>query len=561
MPSIPAETGIPVFLARDFELASKAIPESALVVVPVIDNWDDFSTSFRTALHFTRSNDAVVFVRLMFADSPSTGAMTTRLLGDRPYIAFDEIDEPFVSILDEAAGYRTLVGRLGFEDAVSALRSMHDLVVAELEGVDEPTLQLSRSKDFAQGVLRNDTTWAAYRQGGRYLTPTGAADFDEAARSFEASVQLPGMRGEHVLDADFGSDFPLARRSLVLVGQNGVGKTRFFRSLIDGLETAPDEDAAASRHPASFEPRPRVSRVLVFSSTVSDPYPLNVPPWRGLDYRYHRMVGHPPGANDDLARSFVDCLRSAGEVEGLGARGGMDLLDAVLKPLGIRDQLHVEVADVSPNTDALPPAIAVGGRLYLPFFHAWNEQRQLHLQARMLENAPPKAIIAGRARDLSSGEQALLRFAVQAIGSLRTGSLLIFDEPETHLHPHYVSMFMSILDELLEASHSIALIATHSAYVVREVPARRVRIVRQDRDGEITMDPPRLQTFGASIDSISGFVFGDVSTKHRFQQVLDEWLTESPRATVADFRERFREDLSAETLSYFAQRVAERDAR
>ncbi|RAZ31304.1 AAA family ATPase [Microbacterium sp. SMR1] len=561
MPSIPAETSIPVYLARELELASKAIPEPALVVVPVIDGWDDFSTSFRAALHFTRSNNSAVSVRLMFADSASTGPATTRLLGGRPYIAFDEIEEPFVSILGEAAGYRTLVERLGFEHAVSALRRMRDLVVAELEGIDEPMLQLSRSKDFAQGVLRDDATWTAYRQGGRYLTPTGAADVDDAARSFEASAQLPGMRGAHILDADFGSDFPLARRSLVLVGQNGVGKTRFLRSLIDGLQTAPDENAAALQHPASFEPRPRVSRVLVFSSTVSDPYPAEVPPWRGLDYRYHRMVGHPPGADDDLARSLVDCLRSAGEVEGLGARGGIDVLDAVLEPLGIRDELHVEVKAVPPDADALPPAIAVGGRLYLPFFHRWNEQRRLHLHARMIENAPPKAIVAGRARDLSSGEQTLLRFAVQAIGSLRTGSLLIFDEPETHLHPHYVSTFMSILDALLEASHSIALIATHSVYVVREVPARRVRIVRHDRDGEITMDPPRLQTFGASIDSISSFVFGDVSTKHRFQQVLDEWLAESPGATVADFRERFREDLNAETLSYFAQRVAEKGAK
>lgn len=180
----------------------------------------------------------------------------------------------------------------------------------------------------------------------------------------------------------------------------------------------------------------------------------------------------------------------------------------------------------------------------------------------MVPNAPPRVLVERqRARDLSSGEQALLRFAAQAIGSLRSGTMFLFDEPETHLHPRYVSIFMSMLDRLLEWSRSVALIATHSAYVVREVPARRVRIVRKDVEGGILIEPPGMQTFGASIDTISQFVFGDIELKHRFQKVLDDWLAETPRATLEQFRDSFREDLIAETLSYIAQMFADRQPR
>ena len=139
--------------------------------------------------------------------------------------------------------------------------------------------------------------------------------------------------------------------------------------------------------------------------------------------------------------------------------------------------------------------------------------------------------------------------------------MFLLDEPETHLHPHYVSLLMSMLDRLLELSGSIALIATHSAYIVREVPARRVRIVRRDRDGNVAIDPPRMQTFGASIDTISQFVFGDVETRHRFQTVLDGWIARHPKATLDEFREQFREDLNVETLSYFAHHIDERRSK
>ena len=81
------------------------------------------------------------------------------------------------------------------------------------------------------------------------------------------------------------------------------------------------------------------------------------------------------------------------------------------------------------------------------------------------------------------------------------------DEPETHLHPNMISDFVAMLDSLLEATGSQALIATHSAYFVREVSREQVHVFQVKQDNMIDVVPPRLRTFGSDIDSISQFVF------------------------------------------------------
>lgn len=556
---IPVDTDIPILLASTFDdMKGSDIEGPALVLVPDASGWNDFQNNFQVALHFVGYPAKIpeLSTRVMFPGAARTARKVAELLGDQTSMDVDDVDEPFVSLLADTVAYRALVESLGFADAFASLRRMHDLVVAALEE-DNDTLALADGLDFTQSMLRVDATWAALRQGGRYLTPHGAPDVDDAAHSFTVDVHLEGLAGRHALDADFGNEFPLSRRALVLVGENGIGKTRLFDAMIQGLQTAPDWEGEALRHREIFAPRPQFSRLLVFTSAPSDPYPASVPPWRGLDYRLHRMAGYAIGQRDNLAQSLLDIYRSDDTVEGLRRPNAIGVLEAMLEPLGIKDDLHVEVRPLD-GGDTRPRPTRVGGRLYTPFFRAAGEQQRLKLQASMVLDAPPQVVLGPeRARALSSGELVLLRFATQAIGSLRPGTMFLFDEPETHLHPHYVSLFMSMLDVLLELSGSVALIATHSAYIVREVPSRRVRIARKESDGAVSIDPPRMQTYGASIDMISQFVFGDVSTTHRFQTVLDHWLAEHPGATLNQFRERFGTDLNVETLSYVAQRLEE----
>lgn len=575
MPAIPVVSDFNIYLAISRVAAERRLINGrALIIVPDANDWNDFGARLRADLHIVGVADPgpPLRMRLLIEGHERTRGYVIDQLGvsaaddGRSRRRIEHVDDPFVSVLETETDYRRLVELLGFDDAVGCLRKMHDAVLARLEqatDVDAESLRLSQTITFHQSALRDEATWIAFRQGDRYITPNRAPDVDDAAASFRVTANLRGMTGEHVLEADFGEDFPLSRRTLVLVGQNGTGKTRLFEAMIDGLRMAPpwDNDWALDR-PAVFDPRPGFSRLIVFSSVASDPYPPSLMPWEGVDYRYHRMIGARGGEGGALTMALIDCLRADTDAQGFGRRGAMLLLNTVLEPLGISEDLYVELTD-SDEVDRLPPPTRINDRDYFPLFRNMNEQRNLQLYARVRVDRPP-IVVTGRmrARNLSSGEVALLRFAAQAVGSLRRGSIFLFDEPETHLHPSYISQFMEMLDRLLEQSSSIALIATHSAYVVREVPARRVRMITRDpHDETIMIDPPTMQTFGASIDTISQFVFGDIGPKHRFQRVLEKYIGDNPNTTLRQIRRRFAADLNPETLSYIAELVEQRDAQ
>lgn len=114
---------------------------------------------------------------------------------------------------------------------------------------------------------------------------------------------------------------------------------------------------------------------------------------------------------------------------------------------------------------------------------------------------------------------------------------------------------LEVLSVLLEQTNSVAIIATHSPYVVREISRENVNVMTLEKK-QVFINIPRMQTFGDSIDTISQFVFGDSSESHHFQQTLDKiadtlGLEEGIDAVV----EKFGTHLNSESMSYIARRV------
>lgn len=58
----------------------------------------------------------------------------------------------------------------------------------------------------------------------------------------------------------------------------------------------------------------------------------------------------------------------------------------------------------------------------------------------------PSRVLGKRSFPLSSGEQSFLRFAALASLHIENGSLVLFDESETHLHPEFISQLVAVLD-------------------------------------------------------------------------------------------------------------------
>ncbi len=275
------------------------------------------------------------------------------------------------------------------------------------------------------------------------------------------------------------------------------------------------------------------------------------------------MTAHRAQDRDSLTTSLIDCLRDDGRIQFFPSApfqpaGRFRLLERSLRPLGIWDWIFLRLKEAHEDLDAKQ----VEEQLYFPLSRAatMNEQRKLLLVQRVDWKASPVMIEpdSKTLRALSSGETAMLRFAAQAAANIETGCALLFDEPETHLHPKFISDFMDVLTALVTATKSIAIIATHSAYVVREVPRQRVKVFSLE-ERNVTIQTPRLQTFGASIDSISQFVFGDTDTTHRYQDILTQWVSSLPPGTTIEaVIAEYGALMNSETLSFVAQLLRER---
>lgn len=563
----PAYAPIPIIVARSAAAAMAAIQERpALALLPVHTDWNDFSYHFGgTLLVMTSARDTTsIDIRLMFEGKRRTEDAIVELLGQRAWVPLAEANLPFCSVLDSLDLYREIVRLLGFERAVTALRTLGDAAVLRFERADPARVALLESETFSYGALRAESAYVAYRRGTKYLRPQPIVDVEDAATSFVVTAHLPSADNPYIVDFDFDPDTLSRNRITVLIGRNGTGKTQLLLNFIASMRAGHEADSQSP--PVSISPRAFFNRIFVFSSVASDVYPRSIPPWLGVDYQYFSMILSPPGEENALTSAITDCLRDDGKIAFTSSDGSMfartgrmALLDQALESLGFAPSVYLPLKSSNEPYDLVTHQR--GDRLYFRLAHArnLNEKRRILLaQAIDPQQQPVVFGIGPGVRELSSGELAMLRFAAQAAGSAERGCLFLFDEPETHLHPNFVSEFMAILNTVVTATQSIAIIVTHSAYVVREVPSQRVRIFSLE-DRKIALDKPRLQTFGASIDSISQFVFADTSISHQYQETLQTWLDSlGPGISIEAIIEQFGNQMNSETLSYVARLIRNR---
>jgi hypothetical protein len=126
-------------------------------------------------------------------------------------------------------------------------------------------------------------------------------------------------------------------------------------------------------------------------------------------------------------------------------------------------------------------------------------------------------------RQCSTGYKIALLVVYGLVARLERRSLVLFDEPETHLHPPLLSAMMHALRLVLERYESSALVATHSPVVVQECLARHVHVVRRE-GASVAVRPVTSETFGESIGLITAQVFGMESNATDFHTVLDELI-------------------------------------
>ena len=122
---------------------------------------------------------------------------------------------------------------------------------------------------------------------------------------------------------------------------------------------------------------------------------------------------------------------------------------------------------------------------------------------------------------LSSGHKIVILTMTRLVEFVSDRSLVLMDEPETHLHPPLLGSLIRALSELLATRNGVAIIATHSPVVLQEVPAACVSIISR-AGSNIRIAKPDTETFAENVGALTRTVFGLEVDKSGFYKLLSE---------------------------------------
>lgn len=495
------------------------------VVCLVPGDWDDYSykTSF-TAVYFDSAGRRVSLgtIKIGYA---SQGKGWTR---DKLEKSFTQLPPNWFSLGQDVEYYKTIHDELTGEDREALLVALRDVVA------DDAILQAVQDEAvFESSMLRGVSLAAIHEQYRRVLA--GHA----ALTPFEFSYGHAG----NDKTATFDLQFNVVARSTpstnvhVLTGRNGVGKTTLLNGMVEALRFTENTPQAASgfRLPNSFladkitpMPSDYFGRLVSVSFSAFEPF---VPPAdrgqskRAPAYMYVGMKNtrredsspRPPKTHTELAKDFLDsfevCLRPMKRALWLAA---------------------VERLSSDPNFK----------RMELPALLELDDASALEKAAEIAEA-------------MSSGHAIVLLTLTKLVETVEEKTLVLLDEPESHLHPPLLSAFTRALADLLHKRNGVAIIATHSPVVLQEVPKSCVwKLDRIGAQGQA--ERPERETFGENVGILTREVFNLEVSESGFHELMKQ-AAESG-STYEDIVMQYRGQLGAEARAILLGLIAQRSS-
>lgn len=496
------------YIVRSWPTKISTVSGIACFILPSTNDWNDFGYRLMVEIRFiNEKHEVLTFSRetkLYVEDQLKTSEFIGSLASDVVPIENGEIaGHKFISSLGTREHYESLLKFVGPDRLVPVLLSINDVSALRLEKSEMPSARLMDTEAFHQGLMRTSEAYFSFIGLSRLLTnvQTHGAESERRTRiTFVESVSNEGS----FFDIEFGQN-ELGRNLInAFIGPNGVGKTRLLRDLAaTSLGVEPANAAENSVSEIQRVLRENRSFVTIFSHETSR--------WDDLAERDGRICSLSIIGESwtKLTSDLFDLVRSANADESAYS------WNALVRVLG----KHIPMKQLR-----FP---RLGGTDY-----SWSEVSQGFYQSQLERSQQldrSRSVLfrndEGEAFELSSGQKLILTFITRLFISVQRNSLIIVDEPEIHLHPQYISLLMLVLHDALSANDSLAVIATHSPYVIRELDKAAVTVVKYSPEEGTYFARPTLQTRGGNLTAISNYVFEhSTSAPSLLTQQLDEFL-------------------------------------
>lgn len=446
-----------------------------------IDYWNDYS--------FVTMFDVVMFDEN--GRKFDLGATKIGFRGQKTEIAtYSTLDRRFTSLspvyfsVGQDLPYYELLGTEVSEQTRRAFfEGLRDVVFS-----DDNVAELQAEEVFRVSLLRSLSLTAIEGQFRRVLQ--GGVALTDYDFSF-IRQSTPDTAGA-VLEFKVSANSQPSTNIHAITGRNGVGKTTLLNEMISAV-------VSPTRTASSFVTRSFFGNAAVppgyFSSLISiafsafDPFnppPENSDPGSGTRYSY---IGLKDIEDDSgvLLKSLntlrQECVASLGECfsqSGKKARWTTAITTLQSDENFARMEL-LRLLDLEPNA-----------------VHA----AATNLVARM-----------------SSGHAVVLLTLSRLVSRVEEKTLILIDEPESHLHPPLLSAFTRALSELLHNRNGLAIIATHSPVLLQEIPRSCVQVLTRSRLS-MSADRPKIETFGENVGTLTREVFGLEVARSGFHALL-----------------------------------------
>ncbi|EGQ7694167.1 ATP-binding protein [Vibrio vulnificus] len=481
-----------------------------------IDNWNDYS--FVTMFYLVVFDEYgirhdVGNVKIGFKGQTTKQATHRSLLP-----IFSSLSDNYFSLGEGVEYYKTIKEKFSPQLKDNLLNGLNDIVVkpnivSSIE--NEEVLGTSLLRYTSLSVVKGQLT--RILNGDAELTPYNFGFFRRESNEL----------------SDLSLNFQVVPTSKpksnihAIIGRNGVGKT----TLLNGMIASVIEKDSSKGHffentsvgPGNAISNDYFSSIVSVSFSVFDPFipPLErADPSKGTCYHY---IG--------LKQTSKETLKSLGQ---LHIEFYSSLRNCfVSKAKKERWLKAVKTLEFDCNFSEMDLGILAN------IDDTYFKRSAIHLISKM-----------------SSGHAIVILTLTKLVEKVEEKTLLLIDEPESHLHPPLLSAFIRALSDLLSNRNGVAIIATHSPVVLQEIPKNCVsKITRFGQ--QMSTSRPKIETFAENVGMLTREVFGLEVTKSGFHELLQASVDEG--GTYQDILNGFEQKIGIEGQFLLQSMISNRE--
>lgn len=427
------------------------------------DRWNDYTieSSFNLFFYKTESESEYIGVVKIIYNNEAIEAeyKTNCYIPDK----FTTLEESFCSLGQTFDYYSSLKSLLGTE-FYSVLYALRD--AAFFSDIHE---DFENNSKFKKSLIRYDEPERLLRNAKYKIEGYDLSNLYNFTYKFQ-----PTYSDEIIpVNFEFDNKSIIPNRIYALIGKNGVGKTQLISSLPCNISKKMDN---------LFSPKvPLFSKIIAVSYSMFDKFEI---PQKSSNFNYHYCGIKKNKEEQYTERGLV--LRFHNAWKKIEKSGRMDKWRKIL--LTFIDEELVNLFLIKVGDDANSYTLDNKG------FNQVKDQ-------------------------LSSGQAITLYVITEIVANIRYDSLIIYDEPETHLHPNAITELMNTIYELVEEFESYCIIATHSPLVIRELFSKNVYIVERYQNTP-SIRRIAIESFGENISILTEEIFGNKETEKRYKAIL-----------------------------------------